>query len=229
MLWVDQHFLIKKTAHTQLPQRNRMHFYSIKPLYLKNERKILFCRTQQIVTINLFSQTQATHWKSSGHYMMASSRLSSPFFSINVRLKQKKPSILIKLLADQQWRCSFVWNIQKKVIWDSAQSEIDCLIEWYSMGSFSHFLYICLVRDKKKPIILCLQYYGNDEHWLQRLFGTIHRIQPILELNKKKTPSMTQHGVNGWILLYSALSTIRNNFLVCICFALWFHCVMCTW
>lgn len=143
---------------------------------------------------------------------------------------KKKPSILIKLLADQQWCCSFVWNIQKKVIWDSAQSEIDCLIEWYSMGSFSYFLYICLVRDTKKPIILCSQYYGNDEHWLQRLFGTIHRIQPILDwAEQKKTPSMTQHGVNGWILLYYALSTIRNNFLVCICFALWFHCVMCTW
>lgn len=123
-------------------------------------------------------------------------------------------------MADQQWRCSFVWNIQKKVIWDSAQSEIDCLIEWYSMGSFSHFLYICLVRDKKKPIILCLQYYGNDEHWLQRLFGTIHRIQPILELNKKKHqawPSMVWMGEYFCILLYLQLETIFLFAFVSLC------------
>lgn len=118
---------------------------------------------------------------------------------------KKNPSILIKLLADQQWCCSFVWNIQKKVIWDSAQSEIDCLIEWYSMGSFSYFLYICLVRDTKKPIILCSQYYGNDEHWLQRLFGTTHRIQPILDWAEQKKNTKHDPAWCEWV----------NTFVLC--------------
>lgn len=129
-----------------MPQRNTMHFYSIKPFYLKNEKKKTFL-SNLTNSDNQFIFTNSSN-------SLKELRFGIITIVVAILLNQrsivaKKPSILIKLLADQQWCCSFVWNIQKKVIGDSAQSEIDCLIEWCSMGSFSYFLYICLVRDKK--------------------------------------------------------------------------------
>lgn len=215
----------------------RQHFQSNKPSWgTKTNIKTEDTRVVKFVSFRkslIFSTVLCFFWRCLLYHLRSIFYIDSIGIlnQISVIMAKTRNSQMIELLADKQWRRFFIPRLDHskdrkstKYIKRKIFSELIVANGGFVSFFFNYITY--LFNQKKKyyftpvgNIIMC--YNAHSHRQFNELYGMtcVHSLHDLSKTKQNITPHYNT------VLLCSR--TTRNNFLVCICLALWCHCVIC--